>query len=643
MDGDPKGCLIFPNVQAAVCHWVADARCFYYKKKDDAAMKDDIAVKPILRMSTTTPPMPVTPSNQQRAREFYKFLAEGDIRGIAGVFADASNGDVVMYTDRGMMKFGGIDTFIDTMLSRIAQHWPSFKISVGNVLMETSNQVLLKLHATTDNGMDTDFFHYWKFDATGKAIAWWAADDSVAWAKYDVNPEAPTSIELGMCGKGGEGRKASSTNPTYNEKTVRAIYEMLAMGTIIGVAELFADPNKGDVVWVGDAGTVRFHGWNDFVDRVLSSASMNPTMMKLVASDVVMETSNKILFRSQVTTENGMNTDVLHIYEFNAKGEIVALIVIDDGVSSAKYLPTNGIYRPNVSVPKPTEVPTPTPTDDAWTQKGPCVCMDIYDHKGVTYQGCAKSPDFDSPWCYVVGGTECPNAKDSNVVGETKKYRTCKDPCECQSSWWYMDDVYAGCASTPDKLDKWCFVTGGALCKSALNSTVKGEERRYKSCKAPAEVTTVLSEHAATKEVSKSRKSSLISDLAGLRDDGLVEQDWHLKARRTQPAPRKAAAEPTSQPETQGVPVAHATPDAVAASARQKTQQDAAKPTPPGAALEAKVKATPKHRSVHQAHGDHHDQGKHQAVHGDHHVGNVRDQERLKWVMSVLEKDLSSH
>jgi len=70
------------------------------------------------------------------------------------------------------------------------------------------------------------------------------------------------------------------------------------------------------------------------------------------------------------------------------------------------------------------------------TIDGPCECMKEFGYvDGKLYKGCSETPDWEGhQWCYVVGGTKCPVAKDSHVTGEVRKFRECK-PKTCHCPW----------------------------------------------------------------------------------------------------------------------------------------------------------------------------------------------------------------
>jgi len=285
-------------------------------------------------------------ANVQSALTGYSCFAAGDIPGICDLYADPDNADIVWYGDRGMQKFSGMNEFAAKTLSRFPEHWPTFKIAPQNVVMETNTQVMFSLHATTENGMDTEFLHYWEFNAEGKVIAVYLMDDSAAWAKYDIKPEEPSAAELELCGKGGGAlrgsgpvgaSKAVSETATANEKTARKGYELFSAGDIPGIVALFEDPDGSAIHWYGDTGLQKFAGgFNEFTAKVLSRIPVEWPTFKIKPSEVIMESGNKLLFKCHATTENGMNTDFFHTWEFNEEGKVIGFTTADDGVSFSK-------------------------------------------------------------------------------------------------------------------------------------------------------------------------------------------------------------------------------------------------------------------------------------------------------------------
>ncbi|CAK0803966.1 unnamed protein product [Prorocentrum cordatum] len=85
------------------------------------------------------------------------------------------------------------------------------------------------------------------------------------------------------------------------------------------------------------------------------------------------------------------------------------------------------------------------------------------------------------------GGSNCNQALDSTVAGETRKWRECGS-CNCMTEWNYDGDAdgvmesYEGCSATADWNQTWCYVQGGSNCNQALDSTVAGETRKWLEC-----------------------------------------------------------------------------------------------------------------------------------------------------------------
>jgi len=121
--------------------------------------------------------------------------------------------------------------------------------------------------------------------------------------------------------------------------------------------------------------------------------------------------------------------------------------------------------------------------DRSYRECSACNCLTQWNYEGAVYEGCAETPDWAGhDWCYVQGGSSCPSATTSAVVGEDKKYIECS-PCKCLSNWNYAGAMYDGCAETPDWAGhKWCYVQGGSSCASAVASAVVGEDKKYIEC-----------------------------------------------------------------------------------------------------------------------------------------------------------------
>ncbi|CAK0789902.1 unnamed protein product [Prorocentrum cordatum] len=104
-----------------------------------------------------------------------------------------------------------------------------------------------------------------------------------------------------------------------------------------------------------------------------------------------------------------------------------------------------------------------------------------------SYEGCSATADWNQSWCYVQGGSNCDQALDSTVASETRKWRECGS-CNCMTEWNYDGDAdgvmesYEGCSATADWNQTWCYVQGGSNCNQALDSTVAGETRKWLEC-----------------------------------------------------------------------------------------------------------------------------------------------------------------
>jgi len=120
--------------------------------------------------------------------------------------------------------------------------------------------------------------------------------------------------------------------------------------------------------------------------------------------------------------------------------------------------------------------------DKKWRQCSPCNCQVEWNYLGSVYKGATATPDYAQSWCYVQGGSNCAGALASSVPGEDRKWIHAS-ACDCQTQWNYQDKVYQGCAETPDWVDhRWCYVQGGSNCAAAQTSSVTGEDRRWLEC-----------------------------------------------------------------------------------------------------------------------------------------------------------------
>merc|ERR1719507_1274671 len=112
----------------------------------------------------------------------------------------------------------------------------------------------------------------------------------------------------------------------------------------------------------------------------------------------------------------------------------------------------------------------------------PCDCKDEFTYKGTTYDECTMEEDTH-PWCYIQDGTECTDAKASTQTpGEF--YRYCdhhhqENPCHCKEEFTYKGDLYTECTDV-DSDQEWCYVAGGVECNTATKSEVtEGEYFKY--------------------------------------------------------------------------------------------------------------------------------------------------------------------
>lgn len=264
-------------------------------------------------------------ANEKTARKKYEFFAKGDLAGIAGLYAEPDTADIQIMFTYGLQKLKGWNDFVEKVIKRIGAHNPTFKIESGPVLMQTSDALVLHATAKTENGMDTEFWHYFKFNKDNKLIAFYALDDGAAWAKTDIKPEEPPAELLESLEVGGGEPEAVSDTASALEKSVRKVYELFGAGDIPGVGALCADPSKGDWRWMGDEGLKKYPGgWNEFTEKALSRIPKLWPTLKVTPMKVIMETSTKVLFKCGATTENGMKTAFYHLWEVNAEGKFIA-------------------------------------------------------------------------------------------------------------------------------------------------------------------------------------------------------------------------------------------------------------------------------------------------------------------------------
>jgi hypothetical protein len=279
-----------------------------------------------------------TTANEKTARQVYELFGKGDMAGVGGLYADADNADIQIMFTYGLMQLKGWNDMVAKVISRIGEHNPTFKPVDGPVLMQTSDALVIKMTATTENGMDTEFWHYFKFNAESKIRAFYALDDGAAWARYDIKPEEPPAELLESLEVGGGEPEAVSDTASALEKSVRKVYELFGAGDIPGVGALCADPSKGDWRWMGEEGLKKYPGgWNEFTEKTLSRIPKHWPTLKVTPIKTIMETSTKILFKCGATTENGMKTAFYHLWEVNAEGKFIAWAGIDDGPAFNKY------------------------------------------------------------------------------------------------------------------------------------------------------------------------------------------------------------------------------------------------------------------------------------------------------------------
>ena len=67
----------------------------------------------------------------------------------------------------------------------------------------------------------------------------------------------------------------------------------------------------------------------------------------------------------------------------------------------------------------------------AMSAKGDCDCMATATTIETDW-GCSDGEAGSIGWCYVEGGISCNQFKDSQLAGETRKWRMCGS-CNCQN------------------------------------------------------------------------------------------------------------------------------------------------------------------------------------------------------------------
>jgi len=116
-----------------------------------------------------------------------------------------------------------------------------------------------------------------------------------------------------------------------------------------------------------------------------------------------------------------------------------------------------------------------------WRYCDACNCMTQWNYNGASYRGCSTTPDTSIQWCYVQGGASCNQHQDSEVDGETRKWREC-DACDCMSQWNYKGASYTGCSTTADGDTPWCYVQGESNCRPYNDSLEVGDTRKWRVC-----------------------------------------------------------------------------------------------------------------------------------------------------------------
>ncbi len=88
--------------------------------------------------------------------------------------------------DKGREEFSGFAAFAEGVLSRIPNEWPTLKVVPKKWLIDAGNKCFVRMEATTENGMSTEFGHYFEVNAQGKVVEWQGFDDSASFSKYNV-------------------------------------------------------------------------------------------------------------------------------------------------------------------------------------------------------------------------------------------------------------------------------------------------------------------------------------------------------------------------------------------------------------------------------------------------------------------------
>ena len=128
----------------------------------------------------------------------YGLFAEGKIPEIIGdVEQDGpfftKDAEVTWYGDKGKEACVGFQGFAASVLSRIPEEWPTLKLGPPmpktELLIDAGNKCLWRMQATTDNGMDTFFNHYFEYNEDGLCTRFQVMDDGPTMAKYSLKKQ----------------------------------------------------------------------------------------------------------------------------------------------------------------------------------------------------------------------------------------------------------------------------------------------------------------------------------------------------------------------------------------------------------------------------------------------------------------------
>jgi len=161
----------------------------------------------------------------------------------------------------------------------------------------------------------------------------------------------------------------------------------------------------------------------------------------------------------------------------------------------------------------------------ATSSENACKCQSSWSWKKKMYKACDPAhPDAERPWCYVNGGEECEDAKESKdvpgmfwkrctlsdespgtpvksgvpavVKGKKNVYIPSDKECKCKATWKWKKNVYKGCdASHPEAERNWCYINGGSECPGAKKSK-DTEGMFWKRCDSDADTQTPEAEKA---------------------------------------------------------------------------------------------------------------------------------------------------